>query len=209
MTLVYREGKLYSRNKLTCFYCIFIASHEHSCICIVMYRKRRSDCRRRNCPTSWNSTGREQFLLWHLWNRSRVSYNTRQAPVHLPFPCDFKLFITWNDALGHMSWVINNCCISFLGTVYYSLIPFLLKGFLMLSLVLEHKMIYFKQRWCFIWEGKFSKKRLDGGSIMVVMGSTSEKMYLYEVPNFGIVNDKDETGRVTCTRRKSRCSVSV
>jgi hypothetical protein len=108
-----------------------------------------------------------------------------------------------------MSWVINNCCISFLGTVYYSLIPFLLKGFLMLSLVLEHKMIYFKQRWCFIWEGKFSKKRLDGGSIMVVMGSTSEKMYLYEVPNFGIVNDKDETGRVTCTRRKSRCSVSV
>jgi hypothetical protein len=108
-----------------------------------------------------------------------------------------------------MSWVINNCCISFLGTVYYSLIPVLLKGFLMLSLVLENKMIYFKQRWCFIWEGKFSKKRLDGGSIMVVMGSTSEKMYLYEVPNFGIVNDKDETGRVTCTRRKSRCSVSV
>jgi hypothetical protein len=44
---------------------------------------------------------------------------------------------------------------------------------------------------------------------MAVMGSTSEKMYLYQVPNFGIVNDKDETGRVTCTRRKSRCSVSI
>jgi hypothetical protein len=31
----------------------FIASHEHSCICIVMYRKRRrSNCKRRNCPIS-------------------------------------------------------------------------------------------------------------------------------------------------------------
>jgi hypothetical protein len=44
---------------------------------------------------------------------------------------------------------------------------------------------------------------------MAVMGSTSENMYLCQVPNFGIVNDKDETGRVTCTRRKSLCSVSV
>jgi hypothetical protein len=52
-------------------------------------------------------------------------------------------------------------------------------------------------------------KRLDGESIMVVMGSTSERMYLCQVPNFGVVNDKDETGWVTCTRRKSRCSVSV
>jgi hypothetical protein len=55
----------------------------------------------------------------------------------------------------------------------------------------------------------FSKIKLDGGSIMAVMGSTSEKMYLCQVPNFGIENDKDKTGRVTCTRRKSRCSVSV
>jgi hypothetical protein len=51
----------------------------------------------------------------------------------------------------------------------------------------------------------FSKIKLDGGSIMAVMGSTSEKMYLCQVPNFGIENDKYET----CTRRKSRCSVSV
>jgi hypothetical protein len=103
-----------------------------------------------------------------------------------PFPCGFKLFITWNDALGDRSWVINYCCISFLGTVYHSLIPVSLKSFLMLSLALENKMICFKQRWCLIWEGKFSKKRLDGGSIMVVMGSTSEKMYLCQVPNFGL-----------------------
>jgi hypothetical protein len=55
----------------------------------------------------------------------------------------------------------------------------------------------------------FSKTKLDGESIMAVMGSTSEKMYLCQVQNFGIVNDKDETGWVTCTRRKSWCSVSV
>jgi hypothetical protein len=33
--------------------------------------------------------------------------------------------------------------------------------------------------------GRFSKIKLDGGSIMVVMGSTSEKMYLCQLPNFG------------------------
>ena len=42
----------------------------------------------------------------------------------------------------------------------------------------------------------FSKIKLDGGSIMAVMGSTSYKMYLCHVPNFGIENDKDETGWV-------------
>jgi hypothetical protein len=55
----------------------------------------------------------------------------------------------------------------------------------------------------------FSKIKLDGESIMAVMGSTSEKMYLCQVPNIGIVNDKDDIGRVTCMRRKSRCSVFV
>jgi hypothetical protein len=55
----------------------------------------------------------------------------------------------------------------------------------------------------------FSKIKLDVGSIMAVMGSTSDKMYLCQVPNFGILNDKAETGRVTYTRRESRCSVSV
>jgi hypothetical protein len=32
--------------------------------------------------------------------------------------------------------------------------------------------------------GIFSKIKLDGGSIMAMMGSTSDKMYLYQVPNF-------------------------
>jgi hypothetical protein len=42
--------------------------------------------------------------------------------------------------------MLNNCCISFLGTNYHSLIHVLLKSFLMLSLALENKMFYFKQR---------------------------------------------------------------
>jgi hypothetical protein len=34
-------------------------------------------------------------------------------------------------------------------------------------------------------DGMFSKIKLDGGSIMAMMGSTSVKMYLFYVPNFG------------------------
>jgi hypothetical protein len=55
----------------------------------------------------------------------------------------------------------------------------------------------------------FSKIKLDDESFMAMMGSTSEKMYLCQVPNFRMVNDKDETRRVNCMRRKSRCGVSV
>jgi hypothetical protein len=51
------------------------------------------------------------------------------------------------------------------------------------------------------------KKRLDGGSIMAMMDSTSENMYLCQVPNFGILNNKVEIRQVTCTIRKSLCSV--
>jgi hypothetical protein len=32
----------------------------------------------------------------------------------------------------------------------------------------------------------FSKIKLDGGSIMAMMGSASVKMYLCQVPNFGL-----------------------
>jgi hypothetical protein len=34
--------------------------------------------------------------------------------------------------------------------------------------------------------GTFSKIKVDGGSIMAVMGSTSKKIYLCQVPNFGL-----------------------
>jgi hypothetical protein len=41
----------------------------------------------------------------------------------------------------------------------------------------------------------FSKLKLDGGSIMAVMGSTSDKMYLCQVPNFGMKMIKTRPGR--------------
>ena len=43
--------------------------------------------------------------------------------------------------------------------------------------------------------GLFSKIKLDGGSIMAMMGSTSEKMYLCQVPNFGLKIIKLRPGR--------------
>jgi hypothetical protein len=46
-------------------------------------------------------------------------------------------------------------------------------------------MFCFKQKMMLQVGGMFSKLKLDGGSIMAMMGSTSEKMYLCQVPNFG------------------------
>jgi hypothetical protein len=41
----------------------------------------------------------------------------------------------------------------------------------------------------------FSTLKFDGGSIMAVMGSTSEKMFLCQVPNFGFEMIKLRLGR--------------
>jgi hypothetical protein len=62
--------------------------------------------------------------------------------------------------------------------------PFYKKIF-MLSLALEKQNVLFTKDDVAKVGGIFSKIKLDGGSIMAVMGSTSEKMYLYQVPNFG------------------------
>jgi hypothetical protein len=56
----------------------------------------------------------------------------------------------------------------------------------MLSFALEKQNVLFLQKDDVAKVGgMFSKTKLDGGSITVVMGSTSEKMYLCQVPNFG------------------------
>jgi hypothetical protein len=54
----------------------------------------------------------------------------------------------------------------------------------MLSLALEKKCFVFTKYDVAKVGGMFSKIKLDGGSITAVMGSTSEKMYLCQVPNF-------------------------
>ena len=55
----------------------------------------------------------------------------------------------------------------------------------MLSLALEKQNVLFWQKMMLQVGGMFSKIKLDGESIMAMMGSTSEKMYLCQVPNFG------------------------
>jgi hypothetical protein len=70
---------------------------------------------------------------------------------------------------------------------YQSMITCLIKKvFLILSPALEKQIVCFKQMFMLQvdWD-VFKKIKLDGRSIMAMMGSTSEKMYLCQVPNFG------------------------
>jgi hypothetical protein len=61
------------------------------------------------------------------------------------------------------------------------------KVFLMFRLALEKQNILFLTKDdASSGKGWFSKIKLDGGSIMAMMGSTSEKMYLCQVPNYGL-----------------------
>ena len=127
-----------------------------------------------------------------------------------PFPCCFKLFITWDDALGDRSCVLNNCCIPFLGNWLPFLVTWFTWSFLLLNFALENKMFCFKQKvmlhkgwgflqrkylWWWIHHGR------DGFNIWKDVPLLGTKLW--------DVNDEDETERVTCTRRMSRCSASV
>ena len=62
---------------------------------------------------------------------------------------------------------------------------FLQKGFSMLSIALEKQKDLFYKRCLAKVGGMFSKIKFDGGSVKGLDGSTSEKMYLCQVPNFG------------------------
>ena len=55
----------------------------------------------------------------------------------------------------------------------------------MLSFALEKQNVLFWPKMMLQSGWDVFKIKLDGGSIMAMMGSTSEKMYLYQVPNFG------------------------
>ena len=57
----------------------------------------------------------------------------------------------------------------------------------MLSFALEkQKVLFFTKYDVAKVGGMFSKIKLDGGFIMAVMDSTSEKMYLCQVPSFWV-----------------------
>jgi hypothetical protein len=56
----------------------------------------------------------------------------------------------------------------------------------MLSPALEKPNVLFRQKMMLQVGCDVFKIKLDGGSIMAMMGSTSDKMYLCQVPNFGL-----------------------
>jgi hypothetical protein len=68
------------------------------------------------------------------------------------------------------------------------------KVFLMLIFALEKQNLLFYQKVMLQSGWDVFKIKLDGGSIMAVMGSTSEKMYLCQVPNFGFEMIKLRSG---------------
>jgi hypothetical protein len=83
----------------------------------------------------------------------------------------FKIFIILFDVFGDRSCVLNSGCISFLGKL--NTLPWyasMKRIFMMLSLALEKQNVLFLKQ----------KVMLHSG-----WGSTSEKMYLCQLPNFG------------------------
>jgi hypothetical protein len=70
-------------------------------------------------------------------------------------------------------------------------------------------MFCFKTKVMLQWVGIFSKINFDGGSVKGLDGFNIGK----DVPLLGtklwVVTNKVETGWLTCTRKESRCSVSV
>jgi hypothetical protein len=111
----------------------------------------------------------EQRLIakWASSNNTNLVLS-RQAPVYLPPPCCFKIFITLFDALGNRSCVLNHWCISFLGKlITLPWHPFIKRIFMMLSLALEkQKCFVLKQKWCFSgWECFQKENTYDGESV--------------------------------------------
>jgi hypothetical protein len=118
-----------------------------------------------------------------------------QSLIHLSHKASPGAFATpllfWNlshllDALGDRSCVLNQL-LHFLPWIWLLLLKslFYKKFFLMFSFALEKQNVLFWQKMMLQVGGMFLKIKLDGGSIMAMMGSPSEKMYLCQVPNFG------------------------
>jgi hypothetical protein len=72
-----------------------------------------------------------------------------------------------------------------LNLITFLWIPVLQKVFPMLSLAQAKQNFLFLQKMMLQSGSDVFENKLDGGSIMAMMGSTSEKMCLYQVPNFG------------------------
>jgi hypothetical protein len=75
--------------------------HEHYMAFILIYiwmvmirTRRRSGSHWRASTTTFGNTGWELFLLRYLWIWAWLTHKQRQAPMHLPPPLYFKIFLT-------------------------------------------------------------------------------------------------------------------
>jgi hypothetical protein len=91
---------------------------------------------------AWSSAKTRMIVKWTSSNNTNLVL-FRKAPVHLPPPWFFKIFITLFDALGDRSCVLNCWCISFLENWLTFLDTLFEKIFMMLSLALADKNVLF------------------------------------------------------------------
>jgi hypothetical protein len=70
-------------------------------------------------------------------------------------------------------------------------------------------MFCFKTKVMLQWVGIFSKIKLDGESVKGLDGFNIGKYVPLPGTKLWVEINKAETGRLTCTRKESRCSVSV
>jgi hypothetical protein len=70
-------------------------------------------------------------------------------------------------------------------------------------------MFCFKTKVMLQWVGMFSKIKLDGGSVKGLDGFNIGNDVPLPGTKLWVENNKVETGRLTCTRKESWCSVSV
>jgi hypothetical protein len=93
----YHEGKLYSRYNLVCSYCncIFIASHEHSCILLTYIENEEEVIVEEETAPPAEIPPVENSFYFDICGTDPESSTTQGKPRCIyPFPCDFKLFIT-------------------------------------------------------------------------------------------------------------------
>jgi hypothetical protein len=70
-------------------------------------------------------------------------------------------------------------------------------------------MFCFKTKVMLQWVGMFSKIKFDGGSVKGLDRFNIGKDVPLPGTKIWVENNKAETGWLTCTRRESRCSVSL
>jgi hypothetical protein len=109
---LYREGKLYLRYNLVCFYCVtaysllHISIHVHIWSCIEHEEETKVEG---EVVTQAKNPPAENNFYFDIYGVDPEPPATQGKPRCMtPFPYCFKNFITLFDALGDRSCVLNN-----------------------------------------------------------------------------------------------------